>query len=89
MEQKIIDKISYEFYCNDKDNFIEDKIVPSIIYKIFTGISHDISPDPIQRCQENINELNNLIRKNGYSDNTINNVLKYFPIFFNSLKCSS
>jgi hypothetical protein len=81
MEQKIIDKISYKFYCNDRENFFEDKIIPSLIYKIFMGTSHDISPDPIQRCQENINELNKIIKKNGYSDKTIDNVLKYFPIF--------
>ena len=81
MEQKIIDKISYEFYCNDKDSFIEDRIIPSLIYKISTGISHDIPSNPIQRCQENINQLDKIIKKNGFSDNTIENVLKYFPIF--------
>lgn len=81
MEQKIIDKISYEYYSNDKDNFFQDHIVPSIIYKIFMNIPNDISSDSVQRCQENINQLNRIIKKNGYPDDVINNVLKYFPIF--------
>ena len=63
MEQKIIDKISYEYYSNDKDNFFQDHIVPSIIYKIFMNIPNDISSDSVQRCQENINQLNRIIKK--------------------------
>lgn len=81
MKQKNIDKISYEFYCNDKDNFFEDQLFPSLIYKIFIGTVNDISPNPIKRCEENIDELYKIIKKNGYPDNTIDNVLKYFPIF--------
>lgn len=81
MEQKIIDKLSYEYYCNDKNRFFEDQVVPSIIYKILSSTAKDISPDPVQRCQENINELYAKIKKNGYPDDTLDNVLKYFPIF--------
>ena len=81
MEQRIIDKISYDFYCNDTHNFFEDKIVPSLLYKIFTSTAKNIPSNTIIRCGENINELYKIIKKNGYSNDTINNVLKYFPIF--------
>jgi hypothetical protein len=81
MEQKIIDKFSYEFYCNDKDSFFEDQLVPSLIYKIFMSKTDNISPDTIQRCQENIEQLTKTIKKNGFNDIKIDNVLKFFPIF--------
>jgi hypothetical protein len=81
MQQKIIDKISYEFYCKDQDRFFEDKIVPSITYKIFMETSDDISSDTIERCQKNINELDKIIKKNGYTNTTIEDALRYFPIF--------
>jgi hypothetical protein len=80
-KQKFIDKISYEAYCNDTNNFFGDELVPSLIYKIFMSNSNEISPDSVQRCQENINKLYDIIKSNGYSDDTINNVLEYFPIF--------
>lgn len=81
MDQKNIDKISYEFYRNDKDRFFEDKVLPSIIHKIFMSKTTDISNDPVQRCQENINMLDTMIKKNGYTNESIDNALKYFPIF--------
>jgi hypothetical protein len=81
MNQKSIDQKSYQFYRNDKDSFFQDKILPSIIYKILFGKTQHISPDPVQRCQENINMLDAIIKKNGYKNVSIDNVLKYFPIF--------
>lgn len=81
MEQKIIDKLSYEFYSNDKDRFFEDKIIPSIIYKIFIGTVSEPCPDSIKRCKDLRNQLQEVIKKNSFKNVDVSNVLKYFPIF--------
>jgi len=80
MEQKIIDKIFYEFYLNDKNTFFGDKILPSLIYEIFTNSPQNISPNTFERCNHNISQLENTIKKNGYLNVDINQILKYFPI---------
>jgi hypothetical protein len=79
MIQDLIDKISYEFYVKDKDNYFQDKIIPSIIYDLFMARAKPINPDPLIRCSENIAELEKNIKNGGY-ELDINQVLKFHPI---------
>lgn len=81
MDQKISDKISYELYSNDKDGYFDDKLLPSLIYKIFMSTAPTLSSDSIERCEDLKNQLCETIHKNGYKNINVENVLKYFPIF--------
>ena len=79
MFQETIDIISYDFYCKDRDNYFQDKIVPSIIYDIFKLNPDKISPNTEERCNHYIKKLEKIIEDSGYNT-SINTVLEFFPI---------
>lgn len=79
MAQKLIDEITYEHYKHNRDDYFEDKIIPSVIYDIFMAISKEVPYDTNVRCQENIEEYEKNIKSGGY-DIPISDVLEYFPI---------
>lgn len=80
MFQKIIDKVSYDFYVRDSHNYFEDNILPSAIYDIFKLTKENISPDTEQRCNENISKLEKNMKKGGYTI-PVNEALEFYPIF--------
>jgi len=78
-KQELIDKITYDFYVNDTNNYFQDKLVPSVIYDIFMSTSKIISTDVNERCNANIKQYNKNIQSGNF-DLDINQILKYYPI---------
>jgi len=81
LSQKIFDEISYDFYLRDSDKYFQDKLVPSVIYDIFSLQKESISPDPIVRTNKLKERFAKIIKDKGYPNVSIDNVFEYYPVF--------